>query len=425
MLNVVRRRLASPVGVILLGSLIGQGAVLAVSPALTRLYGPEVFGTYALIVAVSAVLGGLVSLSWERAVVVPRDDHVSRSILLLGFGTVLTLSAGLLVLSYPLGRQLSKWIGNDVFQIYPWLVPATALSLGLYGLMSALHVRLRQYTGLAIRNGVMGTSQAVSGVALGIAGLSPLGLLVSVLVGRACAMLGMLRRTKDFINEFPTRGEVLWAARRYKNFPLVSTWSRVLNIIGQQLPTILIVTLFGSLEAGLFALVVRVLATPASFVTDAVSQYYEGTLAHRSRNALGGLERYLRRTVASLAGVAAVPAIVILWFGPLLFDSVFGAEWSDAGNLARIMALAYLAQFAVAPISKTLLVLERQPILLAWDFTRALLTTTAIWIPFILGANFTTCIMALTASQIAAYAILLQLCLRAAHRRDRQVGAAG
>ena len=40
---------------------------------------------------------------------------------------------------------------------------------------------------------------------------------------------------------------------------------------------------------------------------------------------------------------------------PWLFSVVFGPDWTEAGEYAQFLALAYLGQFAVTPVSTTLI----------------------------------------------------------------------
>ena len=57
----------------------------------------------------------------------------------------------------------------------------------------------------------------------------------------------------------------------------------------------------------------------------------------------------LRYTAGRLLIVGALPTAVLLLAGPWLFGLVFGPTWTEAGDYARILAVAYLAQFVVNP----------------------------------------------------------------------------
>lgn len=402
---------------ILLGSVIGQGTVLAVSPLLTRLYSPADFAALAIITAVSAVLGSLVTLSWERAIVIPTEDSRATAVVTLGVVSVVVVSALITTVAFLGRRTFSNALGSDVFVDYWWLVPATVAVMGMYSIASSWLVRRQRYGALAVRNATLGVSQAASSVTLGALGLTPLGLITSVAVGRIAALIGMVRlggkrRARE-------REDLRETARMYRKFPLVNTWSRLLNSLGLQLPVILIVSLFGSLEAGLYALTLRVLAAPVGVVADAVSQYFEGAFAHRYRSGKVGLKRLMAGLSLRLAAVGFVPALVMIAWGPALFAWVFGAEWETAGVYAQILVVSYLAQLVVSPISRGLIILQRQGTQLAWDASRVIATSAAVVVAAASGGSFLTCAILLASAQVLWYLALLVLSLKAAGSADR------
>lgn len=411
-----KRFTSGAVSRILLGSLIGQGAILLASPALTRLYSPTDFGALAVVTAVSAVLGNLVTLSWERAIVVPADDNRAKDVVVLGLASVLVLVSVLTVVAYFIRNDVATRLNSRVFDDYWWLVPATVAAIGFYAIASSWLVRRQQYSALAVRNAVQGISQAGASVLLGLIGLIPLGLISSVGVGRVAALIGMVRLRRRVPGG---RRQLKETAVRFKRFPLINTWSRILNSLGLQLPVILIIGLFGSIEAGLYALTLRVLAAPVGIVADAVSQYFEGLFAQRYRNREPGLERMLSQFATKLLLVAALPVVAVLVGGPWLFSFAFGAEWSTAGFYAQLLVLSYYAQFVVSPVSRALVILERQGLQLAWDATRLAATSAAVLVSWVVSDDFVICAIALAAVQAIWYVALFVLCRSAARTVER------
>jgi O-antigen/teichoic acid export membrane protein len=412
-------RFRAPVARILLGSVIGQGAVFAVSPLLTRMYSPADFGALALVTAVCAVLGGFVTLSWERAVTLPSDEATARAVLRLGWISLVVIGTVLAVIAYAARSPLSDLLGSRVFEDYWWLVPVTLFAMGAYALVSSSVVRAQDYSGLAVRNGVQGLAQAASSVLLGIAGLIPLGLLTSLAVGRAAGLFGLgvgVRRAP--LSERGRAAPLRDTLSRYRRFPLVNTWSRAVNSLGLQLPTILLIALYGSIEAGLFALTIRVIASPINIVVDAVSQYFEGSFTSRLRGGEGGLTSHVLRFARRQLLVGIVPTVLIAASGALLYEVIFGEQWSRAGMYAQIIVVAYLAQYVVAPVSRALVILERQTMQFVWDVTRAVLTAAAVVACAAAGLDMVWCIVALTGAHLATYAALFVLIVRAARARD-------
>lgn len=408
-----------PVFQILSGSVIGQGAVLAVSPALTRLYSPADFAALAAITAISSVLGGLITLTWERATALPRSDVQASAVLFLGVCSTVFLSAILFAAAWWLRAELKEVFRSDVFVEYWWLTPLTVSTISLYALASSWLVRKQEYRGLAIRDGAQGIAQASSAVLLGLLAVTPLGLVSSLFVGRVTGLLGVVAVGSGNGLRRATFADVIATAKRYRKFPLVSTWSRLLNSLGLQLPLLLVVALFGSYEAGLFALTVRVLASPVGIVANAVTQAFEGTFAASLRGSGALLAPLVIRSARNLAIIGALPAATIAATGPILFAWIFGPTWEESGIYAQILILAYFLQFVVSPVSRTLILLEHQGTQFAWDFARAVGASGAVILVAVAGGPFPLAILGLAVVQITSYGVLFVLCLVRARRADR------
>ena len=409
--------LSGPVSRILVGSVVGQSAVLLASPLLTRIYGPDAFGGLAIITAIVGILGGVATLAWDRAIVIPPDAGSARNLVVLGLTSVAVVSSGValaaLLWREPIAAALA-WPGLSEFW---WIIPTTVAAVGVYSVASAWLVRGQRYAGLAIRNLTQGLAQAVSSLLLGIAGWIPGGLLVSLGVGRLAGLVGIgLERHRGPTNtQSPPLGET---AMRFRRFPLVNSWSLLINSIGLQLPLLLMAGAYGTADIGLYALTTRVIAAPVGLVVDAVSQFFEGRFAHQARESARQSWPLIRSTAVRLFVVGLLPTGVLLVAGPPLFGAVFGAQWEGSGAFAQALALMYLVQFAVVPVSRTLGILELQGRQLAWDVTRAVATCFGVLASAYLGAPLLVTVAVFGAIQIVGYLALFVMCRAAARSAD-------
>ncbi|KQQ92602.1 hypothetical protein ASF62_12185 [Leifsonia sp. Leaf325] len=374
-------------------------------------------------VAVSAVLACLVTLSWERAIVIPRRDEDAANLVRLGLLSVVVVGAIVTALAYIFRAEMASILGSDLFDDDWWVTPVTVVLIGLFGIGSSWVVRHQRYGELGWRNALQGLAQAASSVGLGLLGVGSIGLAISPATGRAAGLLGLARQLRPKHLMSGTSSGMWATARTYRRFPLVNTWSRLINTLGLQLPVILIITLYASPAAGLYALTLRVLAAPVGIVVDAVSQYFEGTFSASLREGGSGLAKLIRTVSWRLALVAAIPTAVVLLFGPQLFSVVFGAQWEMAGVYAQILIVAYATQFAISPISRSLVILGHQKTQLVWDVSRAIGTIGAVVVPFALDLEFVYALLCMTTVQVVAYVVLLVLSLRRANRADRIIAA--
>lgn len=411
---------------ILLGTLVGQGTVLLVSPVLSRLYSPADFGALAMITAVCAVLGSVATFSWERAVVLPEDDAEARALIRLGIFTMLAVVSVIALVAFFARVPIAKLSGVVILESYWWVIPVSLLAMSLNALVSSWIVRRQDYSGLAVRNASQGVVQALWSVGLGLVGMTPIGLISSLAVGRAAGLFGLgvsrgrgRLRSEGVATIAPLRTVLV----RYRRFPLINTWSSAINSIGLQLPALLLVALYGALEAGLFALTMRVLAAPVGMVVDAVSKHFESTFAQRLRARQSGLRGMVLALTKRQALLGLFPSVVVVIAAPWLFALIFGQQWGASGVYAQVVVVAYLAQFIVVPVSRGLVLLEHQSQQFGWDVGRAVAAAGAIVVAHLLHLEMIWALAAWTAVQLLSYAVMFFLVMRAATARDRTIDA--
>lgn len=415
-------RARSAIGRILTGSVLGQGLVLAVSPFLARIYSPSDFSALALLTAFVAVLSSVVTLSWERAVVLPSSDREGWQIVRLGIVSTCGMSLVVCALALAFRKPLTELFGSTLFISYWWLIPATTLVTGLYVVLSSWIVRAQEYGRLSVRNVVVGVGQATISLGCGVLGFVPIGLLASLGAGRLVGLIGLARGR-------PSGGlRTGWDGTRslisaYRKFPLITSWSRALNSLGLQLPMILLIALYGSFEAGFVALTIRVLASPVGIVVDAVGQYFDGAAAEIVRSGQATLRRLVVQLTRSLLIVGSGPAILVILFGGPLFAVVFGSEWEPAGGIAQILAGVYLLQFVVVPVSSSLLLLQHQATQMMWDLGRMVATGGAVILASALGFGLQGAVVAYGVAQGVLYSILFILVYSRTARWDHRLPA--
>ena len=72
------------------GTTIAQTIPVAISPILTRIYTPEDFGIFAIYLAITAILGNIVSGRYELAIMIPKKDEDAIN-LICNFGGLRTI----------------------------------------------------------------------------------------------------------------------------------------------------------------------------------------------------------------------------------------------------------------------------------------------------------------------------------------------
>jgi O-antigen/teichoic acid export membrane protein len=414
-----RRSVSRGLSSILLGVTVGQGLVLVLSPLLARLYSTSDFGRLTVFTSVVAVLSVVSTLRFEAAIPLPKRETEAATVALVAVCSAAAAAALIAAVGAVAGQQIFATFGAPDLGRYWWLLAATVFAVGVNEVFTAWMTRHRRYGGLGARNAVMGVAQAGTQVGLGVLGARPLGLLVGLGAGRLAGLAGLTTSrgpVRDWRHVKPS--DVAAVASRYRRFPLVSTWSALLNSLGAQAPFILVGAFYGPMTLGLLGLTVRVLAAPVAILGQAVAALYRGEASAAIRDEDHGLLRSFRSTVSRLLLLGLVPAACLMAAGPRVFPIVFGEHWTEAGTYAQLLAVGYLAQFAVSPTSQLLVLLELQGTQLAWDIGRLAVSAGCPLVCALVDAPPVVAVGALAAAQVASYGCLYLLCARAAKRHD-------
>ncbi|KTR40480.1 MULTISPECIES: lipopolysaccharide biosynthesis protein [Curtobacterium] len=404
-------------GQILSGSVIGQGVVLLGSPLLTRLYTPSDFGTLAVVTSTTAIIGAVVTLGLERAVPLPRSDTGAHALAQSAAASLVVCSIVVALVAY-LGRgELVERFSAPALADLWWVIPCGAAAIGVQRVVAALLTRSRAYGRIAKRNALQGIVQVASGVVLAPTGA--LGLMVAPTVGRLVASLGSGNRPRRDDGRGPVPLRVLRATlRRYRRFVWYTPGSALMNVVGQQLPWLVIAAGQGVVVAGLVGLSVRVIATPVGVVAEAVAQSFAGQFAEGLRATDRDLLPLVVRTSTRLLVPALAGSVVVAVAGPELFALVFGESWRAAGEFARLLVVVHALQLVTSPVSQVLPLLERQATQLSWDIGRTFLVTGGLVVAVSAGASTPLLLTTYVALAATAYAVLWVLVVTAARRHD-------
>ena len=375
---------------LLMGGALAQLAPLLLGPVLTRLFTPEAFGAFTAFTTVSATVAVVACARYEFALPMARQAGEARTLLLL----CLRVLALVTLASLPVAWALARWQHLPL----PGLLPLAVAVAGLLQLLIMWNNRAETFRALAVSRVVQYAGGALLQVALGAwlwrqaqqpAGLDQAWALIiapSAAAVLAClpllhpapegGWLTTLRRASP-----DARNAMREAARKYRDFPLLNTPHAFLGTLQDALAVALLIAFSGQAAAGFWGLALRYLKAPATLVGGAVSQaLYPRLTGAQPQDA----QRAVRQIMALLGAVAVALMLVLMLAGPWLFLRIFGAQWRDAGELARALAPYIAAHFVAAPLAVVTMAWQAQ----RWAFRWALVGQFAFVAALGLGLRF-------------------------------------
>ena len=346
------------------GATFAQALGLLVAPIVTRLFAPEAFGVFALFAAMTAIIGVIVCLRYELAIMLPETDEEAANIVAVSLcaGILITIISALIIFfgsDYILMLVKAPELKN-----YLWLIPIFVLFSGSGVTLNYWNSRTKHFGRLSLVQIISSIITQTTKLAAGFAGFVSGGVLILTTLLGSIVSTGMLGRQiwKDDKKLFTNN--VRWKKikngfTRYKKFPLIDTAGGLLNTISWQLPALMLSSFFSVSVVGLYALGLTVLQRPLSIISGALSQVFYQR-ANAEKHIKGNNGALVENLMDKLMFVGILPTAILAMIGEELFAVLFGAPWAEAGSYTQILAPWIFFWFISSPLSVLFLAYERQ-----------------------------------------------------------------
>ncbi|TCT09069.1 O-antigen/teichoic acid export membrane protein [Paralcaligenes ureilyticus] len=335
--------------------------MVLILPIVTRLYTPSDFSILAVYVSLAGIISVAACLRLDIAIPMPKCEVDAINLLALSL-----LLAGLIsvIVAIPVviaPKQIANLLGQPKIRPYLWLLPIGIFLAGSYSALQFWATRQKNFTIIARTRMSQALAAASAQIGMGLAGFSPLGLIVGQVLNNGMGVAGLGRKIvsndKELLKAI-SLSEMRRMFSRYDRFPKYSAMEALANSAGVQLPMILIASVAIGPEAGFLALAMQVMQAPMALIGNAISQVYLSKAPDERR--MGSLGSFTTTILGGLLKTGVGPLIFAGIVAPDVFAVVFGAEWHRAGVLVAWMTPWFIVQFLASPISMALHVADRQ-----------------------------------------------------------------
>ena len=346
------------------GTTIAQAIPVAVTPILTRIYSPAEFGLFAVYMALISIGAMIATGRLEMAVLIARKDSDALRLAFISFIIAGVFSILTLLVIALWGERIAAFSGQPEMVHWLYIAPFSIFLFSVYKVVLHWLNRNKQY-GLMSRNRVIqsGSISALQ-VAVGLAPKITTGLAIADCLGRAAALLLILRRITATV-KLPAFNRVRQYAliRRYRKFPFLGSPASLLNVLSLQMPYVIIPAIFTSAIAGMYFLVFRVLMLPIALIGESMMEVFRNR-AIEDLKEHGTCRPVFIKTFLSLVIIGLPPALLLMLFGREIFAFVFGEDWREAGRYAAILAPMALFRLSCAPLGGVLFIREKLHLIL-------------------------------------------------------------
>ncbi len=354
---------ASDVLTLVGGTTFAQIVTILASPVLTRLYTPEEFGTWALLISITTIVGIIACMRYEFSIMLPESDKEAINLLGLSLSIVCIITAISILPIYFLKNEIVLMLNSPQLADFLWLIPIIIFVNGVFQALNYWNSRTKHFKRLSFAQVSRSLSTTGTQIVSGFLRY-PLsgGLIFGSVVGNIISTLvlgGQIwKDDKNFIkgNLHPQR--FMQGLKRYKKFPLIDTWSALLNSISWQLPAFLLAFYFSPAVVGFYSIGFRILQLPMSFIGSSLSQVFfqRASVA----NSQGSLSSLVETVFKLLVIIGLFPILTLTFVGSDVFSVIFGSSWAEAGVYAQILSIWAFVWFISHPLSSIYVVMEKQ-----------------------------------------------------------------
>ena len=340
--------------------------VIVTLPIVTRLYTPDQYAGYALGLAISSLLGTVISGRYEMVcVVAARNETGDREAWKVARLALLTATTGTCAIQIGVVLAVIIGVGNasSYLPLTLLLVPLLALLSAISTIQTLLDTRLGNYHLISGITAIRALMLAGLQITLGLLDASAATLLISLLLSFTPSVI---RLTYLLVRRSPGREPrtLLQLASIHRRYPKFQIWAALANGLSFNLFILALAVAYGELTVGIFAVASRLILFPKSLVTGPVNTVYFQEAAKLAHKPEAGLRLYQRVTLTlSVCGIAIFAIIALIT--PFLVRAL-GQDWLSAEPLIYASIPMALALFIGAPANSSLIVHDRQAALLAW-----------------------------------------------------------
>lgn len=389
------------------GTTFAQILTILAAPVLTRLYGPDDFGVWALYLSITSIISVIACMRYEYSIMLPESSEEAVNLLGLSFLAVLLVTGLTFPAIWYFKEPIVNILNSQQIGDYLWLVPPFIFVNGLFLALNSWNTRTKLFKRLSLSRVFSSFSSTATQISLGFTEKIAGGLIVGSLTGQSIAtfVLGgqIWRDDRKLIVKNLSWEKIYEGFKKYRKFSFVDTWGALMNSVSWQLPAFLLSAFFTPAVVGFYSLGFRLLQLPMSFIGGSITQVF----FQRASRAFteGTLPSLVEDVFRMLVVIGMFPILILTIVGGDVFTVIFGKAWAEAGIYAQILSLWAFVWFISSPLTAIYVVVEKYHFGFHYNFFNLITRLISLTIGGLLG-NARMALILFSLSGIVVYGYL-------------------
>ena len=318
---------------------------------LARIYQPEQFAVWSIIIAINAILAPIVCGRMDIAYLTTRENTDKPKILISAivltiFVNIALILAVCLEFFYELDIKLFQTLDTFLYAI-----PLVTLSSSLVLMAKNILNSEREYFKISILSCLNAFLNGFIAVLFGALSETDIGMAVSFcLTSVFMGCISILMIKEKIYDSLKYRKNVKSIFEKYREFWVFNAPATFVDGLSVALPLLFVTKYYSAEIVGFYALMIRVATLPLSFISQSVSRLVIKEMSELFNRNEKVFRLFLKFSVP-LIFISLVFCTVIQFYGPQLFTIFLGSEWVYAGEMLVILMPALALRFVASSTS--------------------------------------------------------------------------
>lgn len=338
------------------GTVIGQIISVISLPIITRIYGAEIMGVWAIIYAIAVIINTLSDVGLIQSIMVEDESSVQRTYSVVSTLIVIIDLAAIAVVYFYCAVILDY--DSSLILVTVFFTFIYSISLQFVQLSYTWLNRNKEYSVL-MKNPIINQGSIMFfSIVLGLAGCKQYGYYIGVTAGQLLTLLHM-KRHLPAKTPWPTVLDIKEVIIKNKEFVKYQMPTNLTLQFRNQLPNLLIGGLFGNTMLGYFSVSQKLLNIPVTFIGQALGKVFYQRCSEMQREGQK-LGEFIYRNLSRAMMLAFVPMALLAAYGDAAVVIFFGREYAVSGIIVRIIVFRAFFTFVSSATQGMDIVLKKQ-----------------------------------------------------------------
>lgn len=339
------------------GTISGQLISIITLPMFIRIYGTEIIGVWALLNSIATIVNSFSDLGMSNSIMIEDDDEIMLITYKVITSIVIVISIIASIFTFIYYGFIDKTI------------PLNPIFISIFILIAIFTLQQIQicYTwlnkkgeyNLLMKNPLINNSIfGIMGIVLGLIGFKSYGYYIGWILGQLITLIHMRRvlPKKFFSLKY---SEYIFVIKRNEEYIKYQLPSNVLANVKNQLPILLIKSMFGNSVLGFYSVSIKLLNVPISFLAKSMGRVYFKTVSD-IKSDVDKVGKFTFINLSKAMKFSIIPMIALIGFGDIITKILFGPGNEEAGHIIRIVSVQYIFLFLSMTVHGLPIILNKQ-----------------------------------------------------------------